>query len=691
MVKNEWIKLFRNRVFLVCFAAMFVFYGFYLYWSLVLYHPPGLVERAPASDYNELVEELSSLTDEEKLALLTERRGQMEEMESAMIGSVQFSMTKLAYEEVWDEVNRAVHYQDILAAIIKNAKKQESRLDRGNYGALERRYLENRLKKTQEVYERLTGIKPASCSARGIQTLVDNPVTDFCCLFIVLLAVFQILTVERQKEQIILSKTTVRGKRAHGIVKVLVPGLLCILVTLLLLLEGLLVVGSIYPFPSPGIPIQSIYSYCTLRINIGEFLCLYTLLKILFYFLCTAMLYFVCCLLRKVIPIFLVILAGGGLLMAVYIGIPETSYLAPLRAVSPVALGQAGKLLERYQCVNIFGVAVNKLPFAVVMLCVWALVFLAAAVKVYTVSEEKNILADRHSVFAKKKRWGVSLTAHECYKAFISQKLVLLLIVAAVVSGSYLKTTIVTGGGTLTDHFHFVYSYYITGEYTDGIWEYIRSNQEEVMANASRPDVKAGERLAYDAMLEALSQVSEYAAYLSEHENSYYIDNDAYIVLTGGDENVKRKDVMTSMLMYAFAIVCFVLTMSVDYQGGENRLIHSTKKGRWHYARAKVLIGMLISLILLILFWGPTLYRLLAVNGVDYIFAPAYSLMHLDWVWGGISIAAYIGLGYVARYLSLLVLMAFSYLVERKVKDSIVAIVCVCAVVEIPLAVMLIG
>ena len=81
----------------------------------------------------------------------------------------------------------------------------------------------------------------------------------------------------------------------------------------------------------------------------------------------------------------------------------------------------------------------------------------------------------------------------------------------------------------------------------------------------------------------------------------------------------------------------------------------------------------------------------LRMEGVDYIFAPAYSLMHLDWVWGGISIAAYIGLGYAARYLSLLVLMAFSYLVERKVKDSIVAIVCVCAVVEIPLAIMLLG
>ena len=98
---------------------------------------------------------------------------------------------------------------------------------------------------------------------------------------------------------------------------------------------------------------------------------------------------------------------------------------------------------------------------------------------------------------------------------------------------------------------------------------------------------------------------------------------------------------------------------------------------------------MLVSLILLVLFWAPTLYRQLRTDGVEYIFAPTYSLQHLSWVWGGISIFGYLCLLYAARYVSLFGVMVFSYLVERKVKSSIVAIVCVCAVVEIPLAVML--
>lgn len=708
MIKNEWIKLFRNRVFLIFFAAMFVFYGFYLYWLLVLYVKQGVVEQAPASYYQEITEELDSLslTDEEKLALLTERRGQLEEL-AAMTNPAEFDLTQLeglagvfnsveydrimlAYEEVWDEVNRAVHYQEIRAAVVSNADKQLRRLDRGNYGRLERQYLESSFEKTKEVYGRLSDVMPVSGHARGLVALVDNPVADICCLFIVLLAAFELMTVERQNERIILSKSTVRGRQVHGLVKAAVLGGLCILVTVLLLLEGILVIGHIYSIPPLGIPVQSVYPYCALRISIGGFLCLYALLKILFYFWCAACAYAVCCLLHKVIPIFLVILGVGGVLLSVYLGISETSYLGSLRNASPIALGQAGELLERYRCVNVFGIAVNRLVFAVLLLCGGTVVFLAAALKVYAVSEETNILADRRSVYDKKKRWGVGLFGHECYKAFLSQKLVIVLAVAAAVSVPYLKTTNAEGGKGLSDLFYQMYSYPVEGEYTDEIPEYIRQKQEEVFLSMSRPDVQERERSIYEMMLEALSRMSAYSEYLSAHENSYYLNKPFYISLTGGNEGANRKNIMTYMLTYVFAIVCFVLTMSVDYQRGENRLVHSTEKGRWHYIKAKVLIGMLISLLLLVLFWAPTLYRQLRTDGVEYIFAPAYSLQHLSWVWGEISVFGYLCLLYAARYLSLLGVMVFSYLVERKVKSSIVAIVCVCAVVEIPLAVMLI-
>lgn len=44
---------------------------------------------------------------------------------------------------------------------------------------------------------------------------------------------------------------------------------------------------------------------------------------------------------------------------------------------------------------------------------------------------------------------------------------------------------------------------------------------------------------------------------------------------------------------------------------------------------------------------------------------------------------------YGARYMALLLVMTISYLTVRKVKSSVVAIICVCALVEIPLAVTL--
>ncbi|MCM1056443.1 MAG: hypothetical protein NC517_02405 [Firmicutes bacterium] len=692
MLKNEWIKLFRNRVFLIFFAGIFVFYGFYLYWSLVVYQRSGIVKKAPASYYQELTKELDalSLTDEEKLALLTERLAQLDELAGTMMMSGQFDLTRLAYEEVREEINRGLHYQEIRAAVANSADKQLKRLDRGNYGRLKRRYLESSLEKTKEVYGYLTDVTTVSAHARGMEALADNPVADICCLFIVLLAVFELVTVERQNERIILSKSTVRGRTVHAFVKAAVLGGLCVLVTVLLLLEGLLVIGKIYPIPSLSVPVQSVYPYCALKISIGGFLCLYTLLKILFYFLCTAFAYAVCCCLRQVIPILVAILGVGAACVMIYLGIGETSYLAPLRDVSPVALGQAGELLERYRCVNLFGLAVNRIGFAAVLLCGGTAGLLAAAVKMYITAEEKNILADRRSVYDGKKRWSVSLFDHECYKAFLAQKLILVLALAAAVSVPYLRLTNAGGGDGLMEYFYRMYSSSIVGEYTDEIPEYISRRQEETLTAMSDPKVQEREKALYEIMLAALSKMSEYAGYLSTHENSYYLNNDAYIALTGGNRSVNRNDLMTYILTYGFALVCFVLTMSIDYQKGENRIIHSTEKGRGQYVRAKVFIGMLISLFLLILFWAPTLYRQLATDGVEYIFAPACSLQHLSWVWEKISLFGYLCLLYLARYLSLLGVMALSYLVERKVKSSIVAIVCVSALVEIPLAVMLI-
>lgn len=708
MIKNEWIKLFRNRVFLIFFAALFVFYGFYLYWSLMLFKKSGVVERAPVSVYQEVTKELDglSLTDEEKLEFLTERQGELEElrgmifsaqteqpegMTAGAFDAAQLEERKLAYAEAWNEVNQAVHYQEIRSGIISNADKQLRRLDRGNYGKLERRYLESSLEKTKEAYGRLAEVMPVSGHARGLEALVDNPVADFCSLFIILLAVVELVTVERQKEQTFLSKSMVRGRRVHGLVKAAVLGGLCVLVTVLLLLEGILVVGRIYPIPSPGIPVQAVYPYCPLKLSIGGFLCLYALLKLLFYFFCGACFYLVCCLLRRVIPIFLVILGGSGALLSAYLWIPETSYLAPLRNVNPVVLGQAGELLERYRCVNIFGMAVNRLVYAAALLCVGTAALLLAAVKVYAESEERSVLAERRSEYDKKKRWGVSLLGHECYKAFRSQRLLLVLAVAAAVSVPYLKTITVENGNSLEELFFRVYSSHAEGTYTDEISEYIKQKRDEVFLNMSRPEVQQRERAVYETMLLALSKMSEYEAYLSEHENSYYLNRPAYITLTGGNGAANRKQIVTNMLMYAFAIVCFVLTMSVDYQRGENRLVHSTKRGRWHYAAAKIFIGVMVSLALLALFQVPTLQRLLATDGTEYIFAPAYSLQHLSWVGASISIGGYLCMLYAVRFAGLLLVMALSYLTVRKVKSSIVAIVCVCAVVEIPLAVLLIS
>ncbi|MCM1104716.1 MAG: hypothetical protein NC409_11510 [Clostridium sp.] len=237
--------------------------------------------------------------------------------------------------------------------------------------------------------------------------------------------------------------------------------------------------------------------------------------------------------------------------------------------------------------------------------------------------------------------------------------------------------------------FYYRYSEAVEGPYTDGINDFIRQNSETVRTQMMQPDLTEGQRVLYQSMQEALTWMSDYAQYLSEHENSYYIYNPGYTALTGGNSGLNRQNTMTSIIMYAFAVVCFVLTMSIDYQHGEDRLIHSTEKGRGAYIVSKLLIGMLIAAVLLAIFWLPQLVTFLRYWGTAFMDAPAYSLQNLDGVWGGISIFTYLCFRYVGKYVMLLGVMLFSYLMERRMKSSVTTIVWVCAIVEIPLVVRL--
>lgn len=700
MVKNEWIKLCGNRILLLFTILMLLFNGLYYKWTLDV---RADVTKPAASEYNRMAQELAVLSDEEKRTFLLDGLAEMsarEELQMQVIqapgissfynSDIDYFLLSVLYEEMEEELDRVIGYHDQVSAIIRNADAQMRRLENGNYGALERRFMKSRLEKTREIYEGLLDVEPAFYPSRGIRAFVDNPVTDCCCLFILLFAVFFILTAERQNELIILSKTTRRGRGAHGTAKAAALTILCAVVTVLMITESILVIGSIYPFAPFTHPVQSVFPYCALRINLLEYVCIYAVIRMLFYLMCTAVFYFVCCLFHKVIPVFLVIAGTVGLLSCLYIRISETSWLAPLRTMNPIAFGQAGALLERYQCVNVFGLAVNKSVWYPCLCGVLAFAFFAAGIRVFAVSYEKHAVSDRFSFLAEKKKCHVGIIRHECYKAFIAQKIIFVLMFAGLFASSF-DTFFGVNGFSLTELFYDHYSEEVKGPYTEKIDAFIRQNQEIVSAQMAQPGVEEPQRIMYQAQREALTWMSEYEQYLSTHKGSYYLFNPGFTALTGGNDELNRQNIMISMALYAFAAVCFVLTMSIDYQHGENRLIHSNVKGRKAYVCSKLLIGMMIAAVLCGMFWLPQIMGTLQSWGTEFMFAPAYSLQHLDGIWGGISIFTYICLRYMGKYLMLLGIMLLSYLIERRVKSSVEAIVWVCAIVEIPLVVMLLN
>lgn len=682
MFKNELIKLVTNKIFLVFGVLLFLVNGVYLYWSMELN-----IDTYDASprEYNRLLEELSELDDDRKLEVISRRLEEVSQnLEDAILqgdwpSDALYMETEL-YQELFDELSANSGYSHVIDTILSNADKQMAKMEKGSFSY-------RQAEKTKQVYYKLTDVNLVFFPKRGLENLLDNPVTDCFNLFFFLIAVFLITLVERQKQLSILPKTTHYGRGKHGWIKAAVLGLTAAVITVLVFLESFFIIDKIYPFQPLNLPIQSVYPYCPLKVSIAGYLGIYLLLKTVFYLFCMSVFYLVGSVCKRTLFVFILLSALIGISAFCYLTIQPTSYLAFLHNLNPITFSQIKALLVRYQCVDLLGYAGNRTVFYVFLWCVLSVLFVFLAVKISAHHDEIDSAPDRTFSLIKGRKGSVNLFFHESYKVFIAQKILFVLLLAALTS--YVTYVPETGkGGSFVDVMYHHYSAEVQGKYSEAIDDYIAKNLEAIEEKEAH--LQEGEKERWGISKAAFEEMQGYAYYLSGLENSYFIDNRGFVILTGGDWQANRRHVISLILMFAFAIVCYVQSLSIDYQNGEIRIVQSTYGGRKKYLKEKLLIGCMILLALFGIFWIPELMNIIKVFGTDYILAPAYSLQHLYGVGKHISILAYLIFEYAVILMMLAGIMVVSYFVERKIKNGMISILFISAFVEIPLFVVLI-
>ncbi len=674
MFLNEWKKIITNKVFLAFVLLVLFINGGYLYWN------NGLNELELAA-YHQTWQEVSELEEEVRTETIQERYQQI--IDSFFSPTIQEDAIykSEAYEELITSLESVDEYNDNINIILGNVERQ---LNKQSTTAYEKREAH----KVSQVYEQLQAVEPQLVPGRGLERLFDNPIMDCCYIFALLMCIFLLTTTERQKEYSLLSKVTYYGRNRHVLAKA--AGVMGTSALLLLLLfgENYLLLRMLYPFPSMDIPIQSVYALCPLQITLAEFIVLYLFLKWCFSLFCCGAIFLICYGLRSTIAICVVVSAVIAVCVMSYNGMVVNSYLSGWLAINPVASSQLIPLLEQASYMNILGFPLSKIVY---MLFIWLgsfVIGICLSMKIYSYQEERNTITNRGLSLERGMKWGVSPFIHELYKIFVVQKIGLVIIGAIVIA--YISFIPETGhGGSQVDFFYDIYSEPVQGAFDESVFDYIDANRENLDVLMEQYDDFNREHVR-GLHEKAFAMMQQYAEYLSEKEDSYYICNDAFEHLTGASEYKNKMYLLRTMLMLAVGIVCFVLAVSIDFKHNEIKLVQSTVCGRTVYWRNKMIIGGLTGLALMIIFWVPVVVDELSYYGAEYIHTSASNLMHLSHVWQPITIAMYIVWVQIKRFALLLGTMIVGYMLESRLKNSIASIVFLCVIFEFPLLIHLI-
>lgn len=715
MLKNELVKLITNKTLIIVLVVFILLQSGLLFWQEYKNSESNYFDN---TSYNALIEDVSSYTHEQALEYVSAKleyvkliqrvisasygtddlSGLFEGIDTDAIIEEYENGEYLIYtdnihseikvlETVYEEIKAVVSYEDSVKAVLKNTDRyiNGKKVDKDSFEYI-------RAVKTRDKYIRLERITPSFYPAKGMDMYCDSASGDYLILAFMIFATVLIITLEREQGLSLISKTTLKGGAVHGLVKASALGILCVIVSLIMHICSFVVIAQFYPVKDLTVPIQSVagYTYCALEISAWQYILLQIVMKIVFYLCCLGFFYFICCIFRRCIPVYFTSVGFIGVLVALHKFIKPNSYLAFINTYNPVTYSRVKDILSRFQCIDIFGTAVERTVFAVVYQLILVLICVAIGTVLYAVSEEREKKGADFKWMIKRNKLHVGMFRHEMFKVFISQYVILLLMGATLVSYMFF-TPAQSFNNSVADMFYDYHSERVEGKYTTDVMEYIDNvillNDEKREELGDSAD--AFTKLELDSTDTALKNMKKYAEYLSEKKNSYFLNNDGFIMLTGGDGQTNTHNVIITILLCIFGSICFISVMSVDYQNGEDRLIKSTINGGIKYRFSKLAVGLIIAVILYVVFWIPNLVSVINEFGTMYIDVPVYSLVHLANLPAWVSIKEYIIAVYIFRFIIILAIMGISYLVSVKARSKAVSVILVWMITILPLVLYL--
>lgn len=576
---------------------------------------------------------------------------------------------------VISDVEKSAGYEDYLQSIADSAEK---------YGRLSifadgDEFSKRNVEKTAAVYASLPEIEPVPGKSRGVVMASRYNGSVMLGFIFVLYIAFLLVTREKEIGSLNLTMTTKHGYARHGAVKLV----MCLMAStgsvLALEAENWIIADIYYGLGDMGRPIQSIPEYkpCVFSISIFGFMLITAAFRILCVFMAATLVFFIACRSRSLPGLAGKLAIVFGIEGALYYIISGKSIWGLFKYINIYTGLDSQELLGNYMNLNIFGYPVWYLPvftgFAVVIITVFSVFSLRAYEKMQSIPGGHKLKLPRLSV-------GISsVFLQECYRYFICERVLLILLAFAVVrviTFSPVRETF----AFQEDIYYKQYMLQLEGMYSEDKEaeiagedrKYAEITEKATAASAATDD--AGIRnliwMKYNdetAHFKVLDKVREQARYLKDKQGAFLYDQ-GYRILAGEDSG-KEADILLALTSGLLMVICSVFMYGPDYQAGTDRMIRATRRGRRYLFARREVIGTIVLLIIFGVTYMPYIFSVLNAYGTQGLDFPACSVRCLERCPHWVTIRIYlIGLN-LLRFTVLWTCMNLLWYISAKVRS----------------------
>lgn len=733
-VSSEYLKLFLNRIFVICLCVALLANSVFLIMS----QSENVENSAISSDvkaYETLIAECENAADKEafvkskqleiqialRLLRLAENGGDVATDTSASKYKEEYpeefakaSELNLTVEELNNlsimllDISSQLAYIDSYDEFITNMKTRAEEQSGFAIFAKPDSFSYKNIQKTPVDFEKVANVTPTLGNNKALEVSTTFELTDYLLLVLILLVCIAMLSVEREKGLYALVRSTKNGRLPTILSKLFVCVTVTAVVSILFYICNILISGAVFGFGDMNRSVQSsdMFMNCTFDVTIRDYLIMWISGKTLL--LCAFALSLSLIFTAVKSPALSYIILGifGIFEFSAYMFIDGTSIVGAIKYINIFYLLSGNNIFGVYQNVNVFSEPVKITVVFIILVAVLSVVRVVGSSIAFSKSNMEN---GKIALFQKltskinsrkKIKGSTSIYKGEVFKHYKTSFAFIAIILLLIVGYQNLNEDLSIRFKNTEESYYNTYMQTLEGELTSDKYEFLQNEREyfdslelkkaEISADTSLDDYEKEEQIqgiqniietkgqAFENICEQVlyaeskgEEIGKAPALINELVNKRFVQ-DTY-----------REWKCFTLLLAAIAF-CTSNILACEYKRSMVNFISATKFGKGRLLSIKLMTVMITTVISYILVYLPYWVNLVKTFGTGSFDLPLAFVKDFYLLTSDITVFEYLCVLNVLHLLVAITATALIYMLSYLLKNQFVTMIVSSGIMLIP-------